>query len=208
MKPFALTLSLVVLLSPQAFSQSQSEHPTVSPCALTLAQSPVIRGVKLGMSAQDLFALFPGSAERDEIKSALAKVDEYPHFGLTEFYIGPSDYPTRDRFAGINQYYFVLFDGRVIRFQVYYSGPPIAPQWSQVDDFVAKVAEALQLPPATQWVRSTERTGKSLKCNGFQMEAEILNAKGSLIVSIPDFDKKRNERRAAYDEKLRREFKP
>src|ERR1700730_15801982 len=96
---------------------------------------------------------------------------------------------------------------RVIRFQVYYSGPPEAPRWSQVDDFVAKLAEALQLPPVRQWARSMERTGKSLKCNGFQMEAETLDAKGSLIVSIPDFVKQQDERRAAYDEKVRREFK-
>ena len=135
-------------------------------------------------------------------------MDEYPHFGLTEFYIGPGDYPTRDRFAGIHLYYFVLFDGRVIRFQVYYSGPPEAPRWSQVDDFVAKLADAFQLPPVTQWAKSRERTGKSLKCTGFQMEAEILDGKGSLIVSIPDFDKTQNERRAAYEEKVRREFKP
>jgi hypothetical protein len=208
MKHLALAFGMAVLLFAQAFAQSPSDQPTVTPCTLGAAQSPLIRGVKLGMSNQELFALFPGSAERGEIKSALANVNGYPRFGLTDFYISPADYSTKDRFAGIQQIYFVVFDGRVIRFQVYYAGPPAGAQWSRLDDFVAKVADAFQLPPVTQWPRSRERTGKSLKCSGFQMEAETIDAKGSLIVSYPDFDKTRNERRAAYDEDQRRSFRP
>lgn len=208
MKHHAMAISLMVLFFPQSFAQSKSEQPPVSPCTLTLDQSPAIRDVRLGMAARELFALFPGSAEKDEIKAALKKADDYPHFSLTEFYIGPNDYATRDRFAGIHLYYFVLFDGRLIRFQVYYSVPPEAPRWSNLDDFIARVAEAFQLPPVTQWAKSRERSGKSLKCDGFQIEAETLDTRGSLIVSIPDFDKKRQERQAAFDEKVRRAFKP
>ena len=71
MRQLILVLGSVALLCSQAFAQTQSEQLTISPCTLTMAQSPAIRDVRLGMSARELFALFPGSAEKDEIKAAL-----------------------------------------------------------------------------------------------------------------------------------------
>ncbi|MDQ2856837.1 MAG: hypothetical protein M3R68_10945 [Acidobacteriota bacterium] len=205
MKYFALTVSLVVLLSPQAFSQSRSEQPAVSPCTLTVTQSPAIRGVKLGMSAQELFTLFPGSAEHDEIKSAMAKADDYPQFGVVPISFAISQYANNDRFAGIDYVQSYLFDGRVARFSVQYSGLPEGPQWMNADDFITKLGESLKLPAAKDW--AAYQGGKNVKCNGFEMRVTTPN-QASLSVMTSELFEKQGQRRKAYEEKKRREFKP
>lgn len=207
MKHFALALSLVALVLPQAFAQTQSGQP-VSPCTLTVAQSPAVRGAKLGMSVQELFALFPGSAEKDENKKVMATTNDYPQFGVVQFSIYPSSYVNKDRFLGIEYYDFTVLDGRVERFYVQYKGLPDGPRWSEVDDFIAKLAETLKVPSARDWaVYQGISTRKNIKCNGFEMMASISDS-GSLMVWTQDPYQKRQERRRIYEERVRREFKP
>lgn len=209
MKHFALTLSLIVVLFPQAFAQAQSEQQAVSSCTLTLAQSPAVRGVKLGMPAQELFAMFPGSAEKAGIKSAMAKADGYPSFGFVEISFYTNEYPTTDRFAGVSHYGVDFLDGRILRYEVNYSYPPVGPRWNRVDDFIAKLTEGYNLPAARDWaVDPNASYQKSLKCNGFDVQASILNSTGNLRVSLPDYMKMRTARQTAYEEKMRRAFKP
>lgn len=153
---------------------------------------------------------FPGSAEKDEIKSAIAKAEGYPNFGIVSIFVGPREYSTKDRFAGIADFRFVFFDGRVDQYEVEYESPPDGPTWRRVDDWVTKLVDAFALPAATDWtVDQNISSRKSLKCDGFQLQASNMNLRGNLTVSTLDPPyKKQQERRAAFEEKIRREFKP
>lgn len=193
-----------------AYGQTQTTLPGISPCTLAAAKAPAIRGVKLGMKIDDVLALFPGSAEKDEIKSAIAKAGGYPNFGMVNIFVGPREYSTKDRFAGIADFRFVFFDGRVDQYEVEYESLPGGPAWRRVDDWVTKLVDAFGLPAVTDWsVDQIIPSRKSLRCDGFQLQASNLNFRGNLTVSTLDPPyKKQQERRAAYEEKMRREFKP
>jgi hypothetical protein len=93
---------------------------------------------------------------------------------------------------------------------VEYLPTPEGPTWHRIDDFIAKIAESFHLPPATDWiVDKNAQHRKTLWCDGFQLEASILNFRGSLTVSTIDPPyKTQQQRREAFEEKLRREFKP
>lgn len=202
--------AVCVLTAVSAYSQTQTTSPPLSPCKLALAKAPAVRGVKLGMKIDEVLAMFPGSAENDGVKLSLEKADGYPKFGVVGMSIYPSQYSTKDRFAGIAGFNFWFLDGRMAQYEVEYQLPPSGPKWNRVDDFIAKMAEAFQLPPVSSWASDQNDTfRRSLKCDGFQLRASNLNFRGSLTVATPDTPYKiRQQRQEEFEEKTRREFKP
>jgi hypothetical protein len=210
MKRILLATVIFALTALSAYSQTQTPSPGTSACKLAVAQAPAIRGVKLGMKTNDVLALFPGSAENNDIRSAIAKAEGFPNFGLASIWVFPGEYSTKDRFAGISVFRFSFVDGRLHQYEVDYEAPPGGPVWRRVDDWVAKLADTFNLPSATAWtVEQNLPDRKSLKCDGFQMRASNMNFRGNLSVSTLDTPlQKQQERRAAYEDKLRRDFKP
>lgn len=210
MKRMFLTATIFALAVLPDYSQAQTTSSGMSPCKLAVGQAPAIRGVKLGMKIEDVLAMFPGSAEKDQIKSEIGNIDGYPKFGLTSIYITPWEYSTKDRFAGIDDFRLVVLDARVVKYQVEYASPPNAPSWRNVSDFINKLADSFKLPPAINWDEDQNTPyQRKLRCDGFQLEASNLNLRGTLTVSTPESaSKKQQERRAAFEENLRREFKP
>jgi hypothetical protein len=159
------------------------------------------------MNADDLLGLFPGSSA---IKSSIASGDGYPNFGSAEVFVNPSEFSTRDRFVGIQDFRLVLLDRQVVRYQVEYQSFPLGPTWRKVGDFVTRLAESFKLPPATSWDEDQNTPSqRTLRCDGFQLAASNVNFQGSLTVStLEPAYKKVHERQAALDDKLRSEFKP
>ena len=210
MKRILLATAILALTALSANSQTQTPTPVTQACKLAVVQAPAIRGVKLGMKVNEVLALFPGSAENNDVRSSLALAEGFPNFGVASFYVFPREYPTKDRFAGIGNFRFTFADGRLHQYEVEYEPPPGAPVWRKVDDWVGKLADTFGLPAATDWVLDTNISSrKSLKCEGFQMQASNMNFRGNLVVSTLDTPlQKQRERRAAYEDKLRREFKP
>jgi hypothetical protein len=103
------------------FSKAPKPSPkNTSKCSLTAAQAPAIRGIKLGMSAEEIVSIFPGSSQRPEIKMALESSEGYPNYGVARLYFQLPTYPTvaKGRFAGIDGISVTLFDGRVAELQV------------------------------------------------------------------------------------------
>src|SRR6266550_4624051 len=43
------------------------------PCSLTMDQTPVINGLRLGMTAEQVLALFPGSSEDVQLRDSLSR---------------------------------------------------------------------------------------------------------------------------------------
>ena len=94
--------------------------PKNQQCKLTLAQAPVIRGLRLGMTSDELFAIFPAN-DREEFDRAqqLKSAELPPSYGYTHFQFNPSNYPTKDRFTGVGYLNIGLFDKKVVSYKRY-----------------------------------------------------------------------------------------
>jgi hypothetical protein len=206
---FSITVSIACTASRLASSQSANSSPAVvqSPaqpnsgstqekptCQLTLAGAPDIKGLRLGMTTDEVLALFPGSKEDAEVHASLAAPPG--KFGTSSFLVRPEKYESKDKFAGVSQITFRLLDSRVATFTVGYNGP----EYSHVDKFVAKFIESTSLPAADQWEAyvGMDNSLKILKCTDFEINVFIGGQGGNLnYVMMKDLEaeKKLKERR-------------
>jgi len=160
-----------------------------------MAGAPHIKGLKLGMTPDEVLALFPGSKEDEEVRKRLSQAPS--QFGNSSFLIRPSKYESKDEFSGIGQITFTLLDGRVSSFTVGYNGP----EYSHVDRFVEKFVEGKGLPPVDQWEAFTglDDSLKILKCAEFEIRVFSGGQGGNLnYVLIKDLvaEEKLKDRRA------------
>jgi hypothetical protein len=165
------------------------------PCTLTLAGSPTINGLRLGMTSDEVLALFPGIKQDAEVQDSLSRPPST--LGVSSFVVRPSRYESKDKFPGITQISFTLLDGRVYSISIGYKGP----EYSHVDKFVEKFVEGKTLPSVDQWEPyvGMDNTLKVLKCSEFEANVFIGGAGGNLnYVLLKDLvaDKKLRDRRA------------
>ncbi len=181
--PSLANINPAVVQSPaQTNKASAQEKPT---CQLTLAGAPDIKGLRLGMTTEEVLALFPGSKDDAEVRASLSRPPS--QFGVSGFLIRPAKYETKDKFEGINQITFSLLDGRVSNFTVGYNGP----EYSHVDKFVAKFIEGTSLPAADQWEAyvGMDNSLKILKCADFEINVFIGGPGGNLnYVLVKDLE--------------------
>jgi len=143
MKKILFSASLL-LMAISVYGQTAGPQP--QPCTLKLSQAPSVRGVKLDMTLDELFALFPGSSNEGRITQALSQSEGYDRFGEAGFSIAPTTYSTKDRFAGISVYFVDSFDRRIVSFTAVYDRFPKGPRWHSVDDLIQRFAESFHLP--------------------------------------------------------------
>lgn len=143
-------------------------------CTLNLSQAPNLKGLALGMTADDLLALFPGSKDDSEIRAELARPAN--QFGTSSLFIKPSKYGG-DKFADIIQVTAKFLDGKVSNLMVGYNGP----EWPHVDRFVTQLVEGTSLPPADQWTAYTglDTQLKILPCTSFEVRVFAGGAGGA-----------------------------
>jgi hypothetical protein len=60
MKQIMLAVAIATFAALPAYSHAPPQQPSVSPCKLDVPHSPAIRGMKLGMTAEEVAAIFPG----------------------------------------------------------------------------------------------------------------------------------------------------
>ncbi len=199
-------IALFVCLSVAAKGQSPNAAPTNSPCTLSIAQSPEIRGLRLGMAADKLLAAFPLGPHQQAIEGAIKESKKPDNYGVGR--VGLQSYGSTDtpRFSGVSSIGVELLDERISSFTISYSGP----QWTSVDQFIGKLSEALRLPTAERWSREAGGPNKFLKCAGFGISAFALPGSAGSIVSVRDASASQivNDRREAAKEKERQAFKP
>lgn len=179
-----LTLLIVISLacsasrsasSPTPLTSNQPAPSTATPapsspvtertaCTLKVSEAPVINRIKLGMTVNEVLALFPGSKDDEEVKAALAR---HGQFGNSSLPITPSKYGNSADFKSINRVSLSLLDGRVLSFTIQYNGP----EWSHIDKFVEKFVEGKDLPAPDQWEPyvGMETQMKTLTCSGFSI---------------------------------------
>jgi hypothetical protein len=157
--------------SPLANSLTQ-EKPT---CDLTMTQQPGIKGLKLGMTVEEVLAVFPGSKTDAEVTSAISRPPSA--VGTSSFVIRPMKYPNQPEFAAVSQIAFTLLDGRVSNFTVNYSSP----QYAHIDKFIEVIIRGTSLPAADRWqpYAGLDEQMKTLTCTDFSVRAFIGGEGGS-----------------------------
>ena len=138
--------------------------PQPSKCKLTLAQAPVIRGLRLGMTSDELFAIFPAN-EHEEFNRAqqLKSAELPPNYGYTSFSFNPSNYATKDRFTGIGGLTFGLFDKKVVFIGADYVN---APQFDRPRQLIEIIIRQFALPEFKDWSGYNENSSNpSLSCD-------------------------------------------
>lgn len=175
-----------------AFAQSR--------CSLTEATAPGVRGLKLGMSVEQVSALFPGSTKRKDTRDALAKAKTAGEVVYVTF--EPSD-GGKDQNVDVASVSAGFNKGRVIALSVQYLGP----EWRNVDEWIAKLSETLGLPGVNNWQPGpSENPNKILRCSGVEVEASVEGGGGSITIRSTENSNDGQDR--AREEKKKRDFKP
>ena len=147
-------------------------------CSVPLDRAPSIRGLRLGMSADELLSLLAfNNDSRLPVETALKNAGLAPNYGLATFRLSPRDstmMEVREKFAGINNFSFTTFDGRLVEIHVTYSrrSPDLYPSWT-IDEWTAKISSSFSLPGANYWEPSSSNDQRTLKCKGLEVEAVI-----------------------------------
>lgn len=171
---------LATIPHPQA-DTAQTLSP-VSKCDLTVAQSPALRGFRLGEELEQVLRHFPGLDTREMAYNATtqARINRSSldvilgtYYALTpqtpaaghkitdtwnEILADSRFFPD---FAGVAKLHLEFIDKQVVAIRVEYKDEI---RWQTVDEFVAASASALGL--STQW-----KTGSLLTCVGFTLQA-------------------------------------
>ena len=165
-------------------------------CPLRMAVAPVLHGMKLGMTRDEVLEMFPESKDDAELKPLLARAPS--QFGGTELVIHPQKYEkSKDKFPGIDHLTFSFLDGHAYTINVGYTGPAYA----HVDDFVNKFVKGSVLPPADQWQAypGLDTQMKTLTCQDFEVRVFAGGEGGNLnyvLLTDREAAKTLKERRA------------
>jgi hypothetical protein len=190
-----------------SYPKPRAEQPQPAPkCNLTLAQAPVVRGLRLGMSLSELLALFPVSRYNTSINQEVSRAEKLPELGEATLSFGLHQYPEgEDRFAGVSQVGVTIFDRKVVSFTIQYKWETEA-QWT-VESWIRKLAEAFNLPGSENWVRACERCHEAaLNCGGLKIEVSLYPNR--VILTAPSYQEEIRRRAKAIAEKKQGEFKP
>jgi len=178
-------------------------------CKLTLAQAPVIRGLRLGMTSDELFAIFPANGGEELDRDQQLKSPEFPpNYGYASFRFNPSNYTTKDRFIGVSSLTLGLFDRKVVYISAYYSNTPVFDRTGQLMEVIPR---QFGLPEFKAWPGYSESLEywdtPSLSCEGFTFQ--VYAVRGSLTISLtdPTYKKIADERKKADLAKKLGEFK-
>jgi hypothetical protein len=183
--------------------------PQKPTCKLTLAQAPVIRGLRLGMTNDELFAIFPAN-EREEFDRAqqLKKAELHPNYGYASFQFNPSNYATKDRFTGVGSLTLGLFDRKVVYISSTYSNTP---QFDRTGQLMEIIPRQFGLPEFKAWPGYAESwehwNSPSLSCDGFTFQVSAVVGSLSISLTDPTYKKIADERKKAGLAKKLGEFK-
>lgn len=191
--------------------QTQTEQPVAPKCNLSLSQILPLRGIRIGMSADELLALFPGSIDQFRIKYALDKAALPPNYGIASLNFTPQEYPElKDRFANVRSFDITLFDGRVSAFYVSYEfhqRDQANYGWT-VDDWIAKLSESLNLPEPGAWDPPIASFNKNIECRDFEARASGQSNSTTINISAKGYYQQVQQRINDDQEKRRKAIKP
>jgi hypothetical protein len=171
-------------------------------CRLTATQFPALRGLRLGMTPDQMLNLLPA----DPDKGDLAKQSHSPNtYDVASLEYVPNKHGNPPEFMNVARIFMFFYRGQLVDFSVSYTSPNEGGViWRDLNEFVAKVAGALQVPGPDAWVIG-KQGDRVLKCEGFQVQAYLATIR--ISVDPPWTDDVDARRKADQDEK-RRAFRP
>lgn len=184
----------------------QAEPTATAPkCSLTVAQAPAIRGLRLGMSVDDVLAAFPGSKYDENLQRQLKEAETERALGQASLSLFPVNYPeAKEKFAGISNLSFIAFDRKIVEIKATYFLPQPA-DWS-VQMLTAKFIETFGLPSLGAW--TTQSSGSNLRCAEFEVQVWNNYWSVDFRLGAPFYREQIGQRQRALYERKRQEFKP
>ena len=171
-----------------------------APCSLKKTHAPVVLGLQLGMTREEILGLFPGSKNDPDLQRFLTRAPE-PH-GEGELMLRPSKYLSADTVGRIKHVIFGMLDDRAYSLNIAYDGPA----WPHVDRFVENFVAGSNLPAADQWQPYVgfDDQMKTLTCADFSIRVFAGGSGGNLnYVLLEDGEaKKELEERRKNAEKV------
>ena len=199
MRRLLFLLILGCSLCGNAFGQAAD----TATCRLTAAQFPAVRGLRLGMTPDEALSVLPIVLNKD----ALFKQAHSPdHFDVAYLNYAPFENGDPPQFADVGGVNMVFYRGKLADFRIQYKEAGAGGvAWQGVADFIARIAEALQVPGFQAWTRG--RTGELvLKCEGFELQ--VPNTNVLRMVAMPFWVDDTDARRKAENDEKRRTFRP
>ncbi len=132
MKRTVVSLFTIALTMIPAYALVTSHQLAQSNCTFTVANSPAVRGIRLGMSLQQLLALFPASSKRREMANALERARAGTSNEAVYLLFNPTSDGSSEQFAGIDSVSVGVYKGQVVDYNVSYVGPT----WRTIDEWV------------------------------------------------------------------------
>lgn len=175
-------------------------------CNLTMAQAPAIRGIRLGMTVEELLQLFPG-ADPNRIKAEVETTKSEPAFGVASIHLDSSQH--RDREQGLS-FQLVLFDGRVVSVtgRYYMNNHTQYGTVFTLEQFIDKITATYQLPAKENWVRDENRPDNRAVLRCKEVEFQVFSSNLNFIILDPSYLEKQQQRKTEALAKKRAEFKP
>lgn len=157
-----LLISASVVLGQTDYASAHAQ----AACTLTLTQAPAVDGLRLGMKAEEVLALFPGSRADKEVRDDMLRPAS--RLGVSSLTIKPERYASKAKFPRVSVVTLTLLDGRIITMNVSYNGP----EYKHVDEFLGKFLEGKKLPAVHAWEPyvGMDTQLKTLNCRGFELK--------------------------------------
>ena len=200
MRRLLFLLILGCSLCGNAFGQAAD----TATCRLTAAQFPAVRGLRLGMTPDEALSVLPTVLNKD----ALFKQAHSPdHFDVASLDYAPNQNGDPPQFADVSGVNMVFYRGKLADFRIQYKEPGSAGgvAWQGVANFIARIAEVLQVPSFQAWTRGS-MGALVLKCEGFELQ--VPNTNVLRIVAMPFWVDDMDARQKAENDEKRRTFRP
>lgn len=194
---------VAAMLASQIVGEASPFSPQIQPCNMPLAQAPVVRGFKLGMTAEQARASY-------DYMFSYPEPDETGFFKVRVIPMQLAE-PLRN---GLRSLGLAFFDNRLVTIEVWYDDTVA---WASAEQFAGATSKSLGLP--NRWVKTASTNeaaplGLNMPCG--ETAFGVTSVFGTsepfkspvLFVYERGIKQVRDERRAKVQEMKRRSFKP
>lgn len=195
-------------------SVSASDVSDLPKCALTIEQSPEIKGFRLGMSAQDIISKFDNrysSVNGNKVNMDGVNVVVYAYYNFGS----GGNLPKTEEWESVEYIRFQFLDDKLFTFEIHYNNKQLK-LWKDTESFIKVLSERMTLPTQLVSGKSSEKydfkTSKYAYCNGWTMElkGDALTGEIKIINSAAKtaYLKNVEEKKRLEEEKKQKSFKP
>ncbi len=176
------------------FCFAQTKLPSkANKCNFTLKDAPVLRGLKLGMSEDEILKFFDVSEKKDLVPSFKrnSNLDSYID-------VSSSVYEKRKEFKDVSKLIIIMFDKKLYLIHLQYACDSVS--FENAQQFAKNISEKFNLP-FSAWDYRDKIKG-DLRCKEFEIG---INSSSNELALM---DKISEQRKKDIEEEKRKDFKP